>query len=104
MQFQEKVAGIVDWETANEIVGDISRCVDARKDVQSIVNSLNNCVENKLKPLGDPHDKKVRGQMAKIVLQDYGSTNRASFVFKLLDGKTLEAEDYKKLYYQVLKK
>lgn len=103
-KFQTRVSEITDWETAQEIIGDISRCVDARLHVGRIINSFLQCVEFKLKTLGDPSDKKVRGQMARVVLQDYGDTNRASFVFKLLDGKELGTDDLKKLYYQVLKK
>lgn len=102
--FYNRVAQVVDFETATEIRGDISRCVDARKEVNLILESMNKCVNVKLLPLGDPKDKKVRGQMARVVMQDYGNTNRSSFVFKLLDGKALNDDDYKKLFYQVLKK
>lgn len=102
--FQERVSQVTDWETATEIVGDISKCVDAWKEVQQITSGMNRFVEEKLKPLGDPFDKKDRGQMAKSVLQAYGNTNRASFVFKCLDGKELDKDDLKKLFYQVLKK
>jgi hypothetical protein len=102
--FQEKVSQVTDWETAVEIVGDISRCVDAWKEVQEIVSAMNGFVNDKLTPIGNPSDKKVRGQMARLVLQAYGNTNRASFVFKLLDKKPLDKDDIKKLFYQVLKK
>ena len=102
--FYDRVAGIVDFETANEIRGDISRCVDASKEVQQIVKAMNRFVAENLLVLGDPKDKKIRGRMAGLVIQSYGNTNRASFMFKILDGKTLDADDYKKLFYQVLKK
>jgi len=102
--FYQRVAQVVDFETAQEIRGDISRCVTASADVEKIIDSFKKCVNVKLLPLGDPKDKKIRGQMAKVVMQDYGNTNRSSFVFKLLDGKNLEDDDMKKLYYQVLKK
>lgn len=102
--FYRRVAQIVDFETAQEIRGDISRCVTASTEVEKIIDSFKKCVNVKLLPLGDPKDKKVRGQMAKVVTQDYGNTNRASFVFKMLDCKELDSQDLKKLFYQVLKK
>jgi hypothetical protein len=104
IDFYQRVAQVVDFETAQEIRGDISRCVTASTEVEKIIDSFKKCVSVKLLPLGDPRDKKVRGQMAKVVMQDYGNTNRSSFVFKLLDGKELDSQDLKKLFYQVLKK
>jgi len=102
--FQTRVSEVTDWETATEIVGDISRCVDAWKEVQQITSAMHRFVEEKLKPLGEPSDKKVRGKMAQMVLQAYGNTNRASFVFKMLDSKPFEKDDLKKLFFQILKK
>lgn len=102
--FQTRVSQVTDWETATEIVGDISRCVDAWKEVQSIKTGVHRFIDEKLKPLGNPFDRKDRGKMAQLVLSSYGNTNRASFVFKLLDGKELDKDDLKKLFYQVLKK
>ncbi len=102
--FYARVESVVDFETANEIRGDISKCVDASKGVNDIVNGMKKFVDGTLRPMGDPTDKKSRGQMARHVLSAYGDTNRASFIFKILDGKDLETDDIKKLYYQVLKK
>ena len=42
-------------------------------------------------------------EQAEQVLSSYSVTNRAAFVFKLLDGKSLGKEEYKKLLFQVLK-
>lgn len=102
--FQERVSQVTDWETATEIVGDISRCVDVWKEVQQITSGMNRFVDEKLKPIGEPSDKKARGKMAQLVLQAYGNTNRASFVFKIVDNKPLDKNDFKKLFYQVLKR
>jgi hypothetical protein len=44
-----------------------------------------------------------RKEQAQLVISSYGETNRAAFVFKLLDGKSLGKEEYKKLLFQVLK-
>ena len=41
--------------------------------------------------------------MAAKVFGAYGNTNRATFLFKLLDGKQLDDDAIKKLIYQVLK-
>jgi hypothetical protein len=37
------------------------------------------------------------------ILQAHGSTGRSAIVFKVLDGKPITADDYKKILYQVLK-
>jgi hypothetical protein len=44
-----------------------------------------------------------RKEQAQLVISSYGETNRAAFVFKLLDGKSLGKEEYKKLLFQILK-
>jgi len=95
--FQSKIAEVVDWETAKQIVGDISRIVDAKKEVDKIVDGMNDFVNNRLRSLS------TRKEQAQLVISSYGETNRASFLFKLLDGKSLGKEEYKKLMFQVLK-
>ena len=95
--FQSKIAEVVDWETAKQIVGDISRIVDAKKEVDKIVDAMNSFVNNRLRSLS------TRKEQAQLVISSYGETNRASFLFKLLDGKSLGKEEYKKLLFQVLK-
>jgi hypothetical protein len=96
--FYNKVAKQFDFELANQIQGDMSRICDGWKEVEKIRLGLNAFVENKLKPLPTRRDQ------ANLTLSSYGQTNRASFVFKLLDGKSLSDDDLKKLLYQVLKK
>jgi len=102
--FEAFITNQFDYELWQQVRGEASRICDAAKDVQHIVNGMQKYVNETLLPMGDPKDKKVRGQQARQVVASYGITNRANFVFKLLDGKTLEAEDRKKLLYQVLKK
>jgi hypothetical protein len=41
-----------------------------------------------------------RKQAAYTILQSHGNSGRSSMMFKMLDGKKLDAEDYKKLIYQ----
>ena len=102
--FKHLIETVVDYETACEIVGDISRCVDAHKEVNNILSGMYYFVATTLRPLGDSADKKIRGLMAKKVLESYSTTNRSGMIFKLLDGKSLDNNDLKRLFYQVLKK
>ena len=96
--FYNRVAIQFDHELAQQIIGDMSRICDGWKEVLKIVTGLKNFVVNKLKPLPTRRDQ------ANLTLSAYGQTNRASFVFKLLDGKSLSDDDLKKLLYQVLKR
>ena len=86
-----------DFELAEQIKGMISRIVDGKKEVNKIVDGMNNFVNNRLRSLPS------RKEQAQLVISSYGETNRAAFVFKLLDGKSLGKEEYKKLLFQVLK-
>jgi hypothetical protein len=96
--FYNRVATQFDHELAQQIIGDMSRICDGWKEVLKIVTGLKNFVVNKLKLLPTRRDQ------ANLTLSAYGQTNRASFVFKLLDGKILDDSDLKKLLYQVLKR
>jgi len=86
-----------DYELAEQCRGMISRICDAKKEVDMIVSGMNDFVNNRLKTLP------TRKLQAEQVISAYGNTNRASFLFKLLDGKLLGKEEYKKLLFQVLK-
>ena len=86
-----------DYELAEQCRGMISRICDAKKEVDLIVIGMNDFVNNRLKTLP------TRKLQAEQVISAYGNTNRASFLFKLLDGKLLGKEEYKKLLFQVLK-
>lgn len=96
-KFQEFITNQFDWELWTQIQGDASRICDGSKGVEQIVAGMQRFVDETLKPL--PNRKEQAGK----VLSSYGNTNRASFVFKLLDGKTLDISERKKLLYQVLK-
>lgn len=97
-KFEEFIITQFDFELWSQIRGDASRICDGTKGVDQIVAGMRRFVDETLKPLPN------RKEQALKVLSAYGDTNRASFVFKLLDGKTLERNDRKKLLYQVLKK
>lgn len=94
--FYKSVEETIDWETAEEIRGDISRIIDGMKEVELIRQHMLQFV----KPLVSVSRKDA----AIEIINSYGNTNRASFAFKLLDAKELDIEDLKKLLYQVLKK
>lgn len=103
--FEAAITNQFDFELWSQIRGEASRICDGSKDVQNIIEGMHRFIHNTILPIGsDPKDKKTRGKMAPLVLGAYGITNRANFVFKLLDGKVLDSEDRKKLLYQVLKK
>ena len=86
-----------DFELAEQVKGMISRIADGKKEVNKIVEGMNSFVNNRLCSLP------TRKEQAQLVISSYGETNRASFLFKLLDGKSLGKEEYKKLMFQVLK-
>jgi hypothetical protein len=96
--FEKFIASQFDWELWTQCRGDASRICDGSKMVDKIILGMNVFVDQVLKHLPTRKDQAIK------VLSSYGNTNRASFVFKLLDGKTLEVDDRKKLLYQVLKK
>lgn len=97
-EFNEKVVEVVDWETAQQIIGDISRICDAWREVEKIVAGMRVFVEFDLRPLS------TRKEQALKIMQSYGNTNRSQLLFKLLDSKKLDNDDRKKLLWQLLKK
>ena len=96
--FEKFIVDNFDWELWTQVRGDASRVCDGMKEVQKIVDGMLRFVDETLKPLPS------RKEQALKVIAAYGKTNRASFVFKLLDQKPLSLDDKKKLLYQVLKK
>lgn len=96
-QFEAFITNQFDFELWQQIRGEASKICDGVKGVNQIIAGMQKFVNEKLKPLPTRRDQ------AQLVISSYGQTNRASFVFKLLDGKELAADDRKKLLYQVLK-
>jgi hypothetical protein len=97
-EFYQEIVDTVDWETAQECIGDISDICDGMKEVDRIVEGMKTFLKK------FESEQLTRKQYATEVLQAYGNTNRSSYVFKILDGKELDNKEYKKLLYQVLKK
>ena len=92
MAFLEKT---FDFEIAVMARGHVSRICDAMKEVRVIITALVQYAEG-CKALS-------RKDAALKILQAYGSTGRSSIIFKLLDGKPIVSDDWKKILYQVLK-
>jgi hypothetical protein len=95
--FYKAIEDTVDYETAQECIGDASRIVEGMKEVNKIVDGFKNFIAKF-------NGELTRKQMAMEIMQAYGNTNRCAYAFKILDGKSLEDKEYKKLLYQVLKK
>lgn len=102
-EFYERIAKQFDYELAEQCRGFISKICDAWKESFNILDGMSRFLASKVLPLGDPKDKKIRGEQARIITASYGSSGRASMLFKLLDSKPLDKDDYKKLIFQVLK-
>lgn len=86
-----------DYEIAESCRGYSSKICQAKAEVDAIITGMQQFIEKDVKPMP------TRKLQAVVVTQAYGKTNRASFLFKLLDGKQLARDDRKKLLYQVLK-
>jgi len=95
--FYNYIFNTFDYELAEQVKGMISRIADGKKEVDKIVVGMNDFVNNRLRSLP------TRKEQAQTVIASYGETNRASFIFKLLDNRPLGKEEYKKLMFQVLK-
>ena len=95
--FYRRISNLFDFEIAEQVRGTISKISDANKEALRMTSHMQSFVDTRLNGL-------TRAQQAKIVLDSYGSTGRSGMCFKLLDGKTLDKEDYKKLILQILKK
>lgn len=95
-EFETQLITQFDYECFEMVRGFASLVVDAFKTVREIESGMARFVE--------PLKSLPRKDAALKITSSYGDTNRASFCFKLLDGKSLDSEQYKKLMWQVLKK
>lgn len=85
-----------DWECANMVLDFTSTICDGFKEVNKIVSSMKEFVE--------PLKSVSRKEAAQKILGSFANTNRGSYCFQILDGKTLDKDCLKKLLYQVTKK
>lgn len=93
--FFDYIATNIDYEVAQHFRGQLSKICDANKEVQDILDGMRNFVNN--------IQNMTRKEQALKITSAYGKTNRASFVFSILDGKELDNKAKKKLFFQVLK-
>jgi hypothetical protein len=84
-----------DFEIATMAHGHADKITKAMKDVIKIMDELFECA--------DDCRHITRKDAASKILQEYGNVGRAAIVFKILDNKPIEADEYKKILYQVLK-
>ena len=98
VDFQKYLNDAFDFEIASMAYGDCSRICDANRSVESIIEGMKAVVTRV--------QGRARKDQAIEIVSSYGGekNNRAGMVFKLLDGKDLTGEDYKKLFLQILKK
>jgi hypothetical protein len=96
--FYEFISTTFDFELAESCRGHISNICDAAKEITLIVDSMKEFLKTRVMPLSTRRDQ------AKVIIDSYGPTSRASFMFAMLDGKELDKEQYKKLAFQCLKK
>ena len=96
--FYSYIVTSFDYELAEQCRGHISNLCDGRKEVDKIIDHMRGFINSKIRTLP------TRKEQAVTILNSYGETNRSGYLFKLLDNKPLEKDDYKKLMFQVLKK
>lgn len=96
--FETKIIEKFDYECYQMVRGYISTICDGYKEVLNVVDGMTRFVD-KIKPLP------TRKEQSIAVFSSYGKeSNRSSYIFTILDGKSLSKEQLKKLLYQVTKK
>lgn len=96
--FYTYIVNSFDYELAEQCRGHISNLCDSRKEVDKIIDHMREFINTRVRNLASRKDQ------ALMILNSYGETNRSGYLFKILDNKPLEKDDYKKLTFQILKK
>lgn len=96
-EFYQYIHDTFDYEIAEMSKGNVSIICDAMKTVNKIIDGMHSFID-KIENLP------TRKEQALKIIEAYGNTNRASFVFTLLDKQVLEPDQIKKLLYQVIYK
>ena len=96
-EFEKFLIEKFDYECFQMVQGFASRVCSAKKEVDLIIEKMKQYIVS-IQILSS------RKEQAERIISSYGNTNRAGFVFHLLDGKILGKEAIKKLLWQVLKK
>jgi hypothetical protein len=95
--FVMQIEKAYDFECLKMALPFASKVCDAGKEVQMILAGMRAFIE-KIR-VGNPSRK----MQAQEILSSYGETNRGSYLFQMLDGREINKEGMKKLYFQVLK-
>lgn len=94
--FEKELIQQFDYECFEMVRGYASSICDASKKVSQIIGGIVRFVEPlKLLP---------RKNSAEAILSSYGSSGRSNIAFTILDGKPVDENQTKKVYWQVLKK
>lgn len=102
--FYNQISEIYDFEIANLCIPHISIICDGWKIVGDIVKGMEQFVNNTLLTVqAKGGTSAIRKKQAELTFNAYGKTNRAGYVFSLLDGKGLDKDAYKKLLYQSIR-
>jgi hypothetical protein len=97
-EFFDIVAKYRDFEIATHLRGEISKITDAMKEVRKIHAAYQKFAQ-------ELRNQNIsRKQMVEKVFATHGNTNRAGMIFALYDGKELDNDSWKKLFFQVIKK
>lgn len=90
----------VDWELIQSLQSYVSKVCDGWKEVVKIEQGMDEFIKKNL--INNPFCSSRKAQAQKV-FESYGKeSNRSSFVFKLMDGKKIDKEGYKKLLFQVV--
>ena len=98
--FFDEIVKLVDYETAIDHQGDISKIIDASKGMHKIMEGMTEFVNGTVRALPTRKDQALK------ITSSYGNSGEASrsgMCFKILDNKPLTQDDKKKLLYQTLK-
>lgn len=94
--FQRFIIGTFNDDCFELARGLCSTVVDAKRDVDAVVLGIYRFVD-KIKSLP------TRKEQALAITGSYGATARQSFCFAALDGREIDRDGRKKIYYQVMK-
>jgi hypothetical protein len=96
-EMYNRIKDTFDFELVEQCKGDISKITDAQKEVVGIIEGMEKFTE-KIRVLS------TRKEQALQIISAYGQTSRSEYLFRLLDGKEIDDNGYRKLIFQVLNK
>lgn len=85
----------IDFETMIECKNNVLKIIECILKIEQLVCEFQQFIDNKLDELPS------RREQAAAIQQKYSVENRCGFVFKMLDNKMLNKDEFKKLFWQV---